>query len=150
MQFHFWLHMYMLTNGHSRCRFDYKDGEGHMYILQRSNCRVIFSPWSKTVIPFPETKIQTHKDDTKLGKIRNKWSRCNHWFNPIKIYRYNTLDVNLMDMNKFNIIQLVPKRACEHSVDTCTYCKYEAPHPSPTPSDWSSKYWKGEKAKARE
>ena len=32
----------------------------------------------------------------------------------------------------------------------CTYCKYDAPHPSATPSDWSSKDWDGEKAKARE
>ena len=55
-----------------------------------------------------------------------------------------------MDMNKINIIQPVPKRACEHSVDTCTYCKYKAPHPSPIPSDWSSEDWDGEKAKARE
>ena len=32
----------------------------------------------------------------------------------------------------------------------CTYCKYDAPHPSATPSDWSGKDWDGEKAKARE
>ena len=55
-----------------------------------------------------------------------------------------------MDTNKINIIQQVPKRTCEHSGDTCSYCKYEAPHPSPIPSDWSSKDWDGENAKARE
>ena len=32
----------------------------------------------------------------------------------------------------------------------CTYCKYDAPHPSATPSDWSSEDWDGKKAKARE
>ena len=32
----------------------------------------------------------------------------------------------------------------------CTYCKYDAPHPSATPSDWSGEDWDGEKAKARE
>ena len=32
----------------------------------------------------------------------------------------------------------------------CTYCKYDAPHPSMTPSDWSSEDWDGKKAKARE
>ena len=32
----------------------------------------------------------------------------------------------------------------------CTYCKYDAPHPSATPPDWSSKDWDGKKAKARE
>ena len=55
-----------------------------------------------------------------------------------------------MDMNKINIIQPVPKRVCECSGDTCSYCKYEAPHPSPIPSDWPSKDWDSEKATARE
>ena len=32
----------------------------------------------------------------------------------------------------------------------CTYCKYDAPHPLTTLSDWSSEDWDGEKAKARE
>ena len=32
----------------------------------------------------------------------------------------------------------------------CTYCKYDAPHPSITPSDWSIEDWDGEKARARE
>ena len=53
-------------------------------------------------------------------------------------------------MNKINIIQPVAKRACECSGDTCTYCKYRAPHPSSIPSDWSNKDWDCEKAKARE
>ena len=73
----------------------------------------------------------------------------NHWFNLIKTNRYNTLDVNSTDMNKINIIQPVPKRACDHSADTCTYCKYEAPHHSLIPSDWLSEDWDDEKAKAR-
>ena len=60
------------------------------------------------------------------------------------------LNANLTDMNKINIIQPVPKKACEHSGDICSCCKYETPHPSPTPSDWSSKDWDGEKAKAME
>ena len=53
-------------------------------------------------------------------------------------------------MNNIDIVQPTPKRACRHSNDSCTYCKYEAPHPSPEPSDWSSEDWDGEKAKARE
>ena len=52
-------------------------------------------------------------------------------------------------MNKINILQPVPKRVCDHSVDTCTYCKYEAPHPSPIPSDCLSKDWDSKKAKKR-
>ena len=30
------------------------------------------------------------------------------------------------------------------------YCKYNAPHPSTTKSDWSSEDWDGKKAKAKE
>ena len=55
-----------------------------------------------------------------------------------------------MGLNKIDVIQPVPKRVCEHSGDTCSYCKYKTSHPSPIPSDWSSKDWDGEKAKARE
>ena len=43
------------------------------------------------------------------GKIRTRWSRCNHWFNPIKTNRYNTLGTNLMDINKIDIIQPTPR-----------------------------------------
>ena len=87
---------------------------------------MIFSPWSKMVIPFPSLrqKIQAYKDDNKQvtmtwdngimpqfsapqkpsqnsrkcasGKIRNRWSRCNHQFNPIKTSRFNTLNTNWM------------------------------------------------------
>ena len=32
----------------------------------------------------------------------------------------------------------------------CTYCQFDAPHPSATPSDWSSENWDGNKSKARE
>ena len=71
-------------------------------------------------------------------------------FNPIRTNRYNTLDTKPNNMNKIDIVQPTPKRACESSDSSCTYCKYEAPHPSPEPSDWSSEDWIGEKAKARE
>ena len=53
-------------------------------------------------------------------------------------------------MNKIEIVQPTPRRVCECSGATCLYCKHEAPHPSPIQSDWSSKGWDGEKAKARE
>ena len=138
------------------------------------------SPWSKSVIPFPSLrqKIQAYKDDNKQvtttwdngimpqfsalqkpsqnfrklasGKTRNRWSRCNHQFNLIKTNRYNALGMNLMDMNKIDIVQPAPKRACECFGATCSYSKCEAPHPSPIQSDWSSEDWDGEKAKARE
>ena len=152
----------------------------YTYCKDHTTESMVFLPWSKTVTPFPSLrwKIQAYKNDTKQatmtwkngimpqfsipqkpswyprectsGKIRNRWSRHNHQFNPIKTNRYNTLDVNSMDMNKINIIQPVPKRACECSMDTCTYCKYKGLHASPIPSDWSSEDWDGEKAKTRE
>ena len=43
-------------------------------------------------------------------------------------------------MNRIDIVQPTPKRACEHSDSLCTYCKL----------DWSSEDWDREKAKARE
>ena len=102
-----------------------------------------FSLWSKSVIPVASLrwKIQAYKDDNKqvtmtwdngimplfsteqkpsqnsrkcaLGKIRNRWSRHNHQFNPIKTNRYNTSGMNPMDMNKIDIVQPGPKRSCE-------------------------------------
>ena len=108
--------------------------------------------WDNGIMPqysVPQKPSQNHRKHTS-GKRRNRWSRHNHQFNSIKTNRCNTLDINPTDMNKINIIQPVPKRACECSADTCTYCKYEAPHPSPVPSDWSSKDWDGENTKARE
>ena len=84
------------------------------------------------------------------GKTRTRWSNHNHWFNPIRTNRYNIHDTEPNDMNKINIIQPTPKRACEYTGGSCTYCKYKIPHLPPVPLDWSSEDWDGEKAKARE
>ena len=82
----------------------------------------------------PSQNSRKHASD----KIRNKWSRHYHWFNPIKTNIYHILNMNPMDRNKIDIVQPVPKRAYKHFGVTCSYCKYEAPCPSPIPSDWSS------------
>ena len=141
---------------------------------------MIFLPWSKTVIPFPSLrwKIQAYKNEARQvnitwnndtmppfstsqklpqnprkhasGKIKTGWFRCNHRFNPVKTNRCNTLDTDPTAMNKINIIQPIPKRTYNCPVDTCTYCKYKAPCPSPIPSEWLSEDWDGEKAKKRE
>ena len=140
----------------------------------------VFSLWSKSMIPFPSLrcKIQAFQDDNSKqmiaqnshmtlqfpappkphqsprkctpGKTRTRWSNCNHWFNPIRTNRYNTLKTEPNDMDKIDTVQPTPKRACVCSDGLCNYCKYEAPHPSQEPSDWSSEEWDGEKAKARE
>ena len=85
------------------------------------------------------------------GKTRTRWSNHNHWVQP-KSGLTDTIPLtqNLVNMNKIPIVQPTPKRACKCSDDSCTYCKYKAPHPSPEPLDWSSEDWDGEKAKARE
>ena len=108
--------------------------------------------WNNGTMPqfsTPQNPSQTPRKCTSC-KIRTRWSRCSYWFNPIKTNRYNTLGVNSTDLNKINIIHPVLRIACDHSADTCTYCKYKAPHSSPIPSDWSSEDWDGEKPKARE
>ena len=51
--------------------------------------------WDNGVIPqfsAPQKPSQTPENVPQA--IRNRWSRCNHWFNPIKTNRYNTLNVN--------------------------------------------------------
>ena len=108
--------------------------------------------WDNGIMPHVSTPQKPSQTPRKCasGKIRNRWSRHNHWFNPIKSNRYNILNANLTDMNKINIVQPVPKRACECFGVTCSYCMYEAPHPSPIPLDWSSEDWESEKTKARE
>ena len=140
----------------------------------------VFSPWSRTMIPFPSLhrKIQAFQDKSRQvtvwdnnnamphftappkpkhnpkkrapGKTRTRWSNQRHRFNPIKMDRYNTCDSNPSDMNKLDIIQPTPKRLCTRSLKDCTYCKYDALHPSSALSDWSSEDWDGDKAKARE
>ena len=60
------------------------------------------------------------------------------------------LGTKLMDMNKIDMIQPVPKRVYKCFGPTCSYCKHKAPHPCPVHSDWSSEDWDGNKAKAKE
>ena len=68
--------------------------------------------WHNAPILHPtETFLKPQK--MQLRQNRNRWSRHNHQFNPIKTNRYKTLNANLTDMNKINIIQPVPKKACE-------------------------------------
>ena len=114
--------------------------------------------------PLWRCKIQTFKDDNKqqmtmpwnngaiaqfsappkpsqnlrkcaIGKIRARWPNRNHRFNLIKTNRYNIMNTKPMAMNKIDILQPTPRKACEHFGPTCSYCKHEATHPSPVCSD---------------
>ena len=69
---------------------------------------------------------------------------------PLKTNRYNTMNTEMIDMNKIDIIKPTPRKACGQFGLTCSYCRQDAPHPFPVHSDWSSKDWDGEKAKAKE
>ena len=141
---------------------------------------MVFSPWSRTVIPFPSlwSKIQPFQDESRQamtwnnnnpmpqssapskpkcnprkcapGKTRTRWSNQKHRFNPIKTDRFNTHNIKPNDMNKIDVIDSSPKRLCTKSLESCTYWKYDSPHPSPVPSDWSSEDWDGDKARNRE
>ena len=128
----------------------------------------IFTPWSKNMIPFPSLrpKIQvfkdkkqnttmpwnngstvqfsappkTHRNPRKCaqGIMRTRWSNRNNRFNHIKTSRYNTMNTETMDMNKIYIIKLIPRKAYDCFYLNCSYCRQDAPHPSPIHSDWSS------------
>ena len=56
----------------------------------------------------------------------------------------------MTDFNKIDIVKPTPKRLCTGTPKGCMYCKFDAPHPCVTLSDWSSEDWDGNMAKARE
>ena len=95
----------------------------------------VFSPWSRTVIPFPSlcTKIQAYQDKNRQmlawnkghaapyfptqpqpkcrctsGKIRTRWSSWRHRFNPVKTEHYNTPDREMTDFNKIRHSKTYP------------------------------------------
>ena len=89
----------------------------YTYCKDHTTDSTVFSLWSKTIIPFPSLrwKIQAYKNNARQetmtwnngtmpqfsipqipsqnprkhtsGKIRTRWSRYNHQFNPIKTNR---------------------------------------------------------------
>ena len=90
-----------------------------IYTYRKDNMAksTVFSPWSRTVIPFPSLckKVQAFQDENRqmsawnkghatsyfsappqpkcrctLGKTRTRWSNWRNCFNPIKTKQYNT------------------------------------------------------------
>ena len=109
--------------------------EIYIYHKDHTTESTIFTPWSKSVTPFPSLrkKIKAFKEDGKghltptwmplvntltkppinprkctSGKVITGWFNCNHHFNPIKTNQVNTLGTDLMDKNKINIIKCIP------------------------------------------
>ena len=68
----------------------------------------------------------------------------------IKTNQVNMLETNLISTGNITIIKPIPQKVCEQFGVTCSFCRQQVPHPSPNQSDWSSKDWDGEKAKAKE
>ena len=60
------------------------------------------------------------------------------------------MNIKPMDMSKIDIVQPILGRACTCFGPTYFYCKDQAPLPFPVHSDWSSKDWDDDKAKAKE
>ena len=59
-------------------------------------------------------------------------------------------DQETTDFSKIDIVKPTPKQLCTKKHGECTYCKYDAQHPSATLSEWSSEDWDGKQAKAME
>ena len=152
----------------------------YMYKKDHTMEFMIFTPWSKNVIPFPSLrwKIQTYQEDKRQTKA-TPWNDRNtfqfstppkiirylrrqttgkirtrwsgkNWFNPIRTRRPNTQDTKVSELNKVEIKAPIPAKACDSFGLLCSYCEQGVLHPSPQELDWSSKDWDGDKAKARE
>ena len=149
----------------------------YMYRKDHMAKSTVFSPWSRTVISFPSLckKIQAFQNENRQtsawnkdhamsyfstpaqpkcrhtsGKTRTRWSNQRNHFNLIKMEWYNTQDWDTTDFNTINTVKPTPRRLCTRTSKGCTYCTFDAPHPSIAPSDWSSEDWDGNKAKGRE
>ena len=138
---------------------------------------IIFTPWSKKVIPFPSLrqKIQAFQDDKRqnatmpwnssntiqfsappktlrkqsTGKIRTQWSDTN-CIHPIKTGTLNTLDTKTSELDRIDVKAPIPRQACGSFGLSCSYCEQGALHPLSQELDWSSEDWDGTKAKPRE
>ena len=96
----------------------------------------VFSPWSRTIIPFPllRRKIQAYQDQNNQtsawnkgqamsyyltqtqpkqkhtsGKTRTRWSNCKNRFNLIKTECYNMQDWETDDFRKLDLVEPTPK-----------------------------------------
>ena len=128
----------------------------YMYRKDHTAKSMVFSPWSRTVIPFPSLckKIHAFEDENTqmsvlnkghaisyfsaqpqpkcrctLGKTRTRWSNWRNRFNPIKTEQYNMQDRDTIDFNKTDIVKPTPKQLCMRTHRECTYCQFNAHTP---------------------
>ena len=108
----------------------------YMYRKDHTAESTVFSPWSRTIIPFPSLckKIQAFQDENgqtsvwnkshatpyfsaqpqpkcrcTLEKTMTRWSNQRNRFNPIKTEWYNMQDRDTVDFNKIDIVKCNPK-----------------------------------------
>ena len=145
----------------------------YIYCKAHTAESTIFTPWSKSVSHFPSLRKKTKifKEDSRghstptwmlltksprnirkctSVKVRTRWSNHNYHFNLIETSEVNTVGTDPIEENKISIIKCIPQKACEQFGATCLFCRQQVPHPLPNQSNWSSKDWDRNKAKARE
>ena len=108
----------------------------YMYRKDHMTESTVFSPWSKSIIPFPSLckKIQAFQDENRMasawnkshaasyfsalpqpkhrhtsGRTRTRWSNQRDRFNLIWTEWYNMQDRDTTDFNKIDIIKPIPK-----------------------------------------
>ena len=122
---------------------------------------MIFTPWSKKVVPFPSLrwKIQAFQDD-KRQEMMMPWHEGNMFqfstpsktlrnprkqttgkirtrssgrnrFNPIKTRMPNTPDTKVSELDTIDIKTPIPTKMCGRFGLSCSYCEQGALHPSP-------------------
>ena len=84
------------------------------------------------------------------GKIRARCSNKSR-YNPMKAKRPNTPEMIMTNLDTIDKDKNVPLlvKICDEYGPSCSFCRQEAPHPSPQESDWSDKDWNGTRTKAQ-
>ena len=139
----------------------------YTYRKDHTTKSMIFTLWSKKVIPFPslKRKIQANQDNKRSktvvpwnngytfqfsapfmiqnnprkrapGKIRARWSNKSR-YNPMKTKRPNTPEMTMANFDTIDVDKKVPLpvKVCDRYGPSCSFCKQDAPHPSPQESD---------------
>ena len=69
----------------------------------------------------------------------------------MKAKRPNTPEMTMTNLDTIDIDKKLPLpvKICDRYGLSCSFCKHDAPHPSPQESVWSDEDWDGTRAKAQ-